>query len=56
MLYFVYKKLYVMRMNIEFDDELVKKAFHFSRAKTKRELIQEALEELIAACRQVNRR
>ncbi len=38
-----------MRTNIVLDDELVKKAFHYSNAKTKKELIQEALEELIAA-------
>lgn len=38
-----------MRTNIVLDDELVKKAFHCSKAKTKKALIQEALKELIAA-------
>lgn len=36
-----------MRTNIVIDDELFKKAFQYSRAKTKKELIHEALEELI---------
>ena len=38
-----------MRTNIVLDEELVTKAFKFSRAKTKRSLINEALKELIAA-------
>ncbi len=38
-----------MRTNIVLDDDLVKKAFQYSKAKTKKELIKEALEELIAA-------
>lgn len=36
-----------MRTNIVLDDKLVKKAFSFSKAKTKKELIHEALEELV---------
>ena len=36
-----------MRTNIELDDELIQKAFKLSRAKTKRELIREALQEMI---------
>jgi Arc/MetJ family transcription regulator len=38
-----------MRANIVLKDELVKKAFEHSRARTKKELVHEALEELIAA-------
>lgn len=38
-----------MRTNIVLDDELVKKAGKFSSAKTKKDLVHEALEELIAA-------
>lgn len=36
-----------MRTNIVLDDEIVKTAFKYSRAKTKKELIDEALRELI---------
>jgi Arc/MetJ family transcription regulator len=38
-----------MRTNIVLDDEIVKKAFRYSKAKTKKELINEALEELITS-------
>lgn len=38
-----------MRTNIVLDDEIVKKAFKYSKAKTKRELIDEALRELITS-------
>jgi len=38
-----------MRTNIVLDDEIVKTAFRFSKAKTKKELINEALKELIAS-------
>ncbi len=38
-----------MRTNIVLDDELVTKAFKYSRAKTKKALINEALKELIIA-------
>ena len=38
-----------MRTNIVLDDETVKKAFKYSKAKTKKELIHEALEELISS-------
>jgi Arc/MetJ family transcription regulator len=38
-----------MRTNIVLDDEIVKKAFRYSKAKTKKELINEALRELIAS-------
>ncbi len=38
-----------MRTNIVLNDELVKKAFKHSTAKTKKELVHEALEELISA-------
>lgn len=38
-----------MRTNIVLDDETVKKAFRYSKAKTKKELINEALKELITS-------
>jgi Arc/MetJ family transcription regulator len=38
-----------MRTNIVLDDETVKKAFKYSKAKTKKELIDEALKELITS-------
>jgi len=38
-----------MRTNIVLDDETVKKAFKYSKAKTKKELINEALKELISS-------
>jgi len=37
-----------MRTNIVLNDELVKKAFKHSSARTKKELVHEALEELIS--------
>jgi Arc/MetJ family transcription regulator len=40
-----------MRTNIVLDDELVKKAFKYSKAQTKKDLVHEALEELISARR-----
>ena len=36
-----------MRTNIVLNDELVKEAFRHSRARTKKALVHEALEELI---------
>ncbi len=36
-----------MRTNIVIDDELLETAFKFSKAKTKKDLIHEALEEFI---------
>ena len=36
-----------MRTNIVLNDELVREAFRHSRAKTKKALVHEALEELI---------
>ena len=38
-----------MRTNIVLDDEIVKTAFRYSKAKTKKELINEALKELITS-------
>ena len=38
-----------MRTNIVLDDDLVKGAFRYSRAATKKELVHEALRELIRA-------
>lgn len=37
-----------MRTNIVLDDKLLKEAFKYSTAKTKKDLIHEALKELIA--------
>ncbi|MDA2930245.1 type II toxin-antitoxin system VapB family antitoxin [Acidobacteria bacterium AH-259-O06] len=37
-----------MRTNIVLDDELVKEAFSVSKAKTKKELIHEALREFVS--------
>ena len=36
-----------MRTNIVLDDTLVKEAFRFSQARTKKDLVHEALRELI---------
>lgn len=38
-----------MRTNVVLDDHLISKAFKHSKAKTKKELIHEALQELISA-------
>ncbi len=38
-----------MRTNVELDEDLLKKAFSHSKAKTKKGLIHEALEELVSA-------
>ncbi len=40
-----------MRTNIVLDDELVEEAFRHTRARTKRDLVHEALRELIRAGR-----
>ncbi len=45
-----------MRTNIVLDDETVKKAFRYSKAKTKKELIDEALKELITSRQRLNLR
>ncbi len=37
-----------MRTNIILDEKLVNKAFKYSKAKTKKDLINEALEEYVA--------
>lgn len=44
---FVYKKFQAMRTNIEIDDELMKKALKYSKLKTKKEIINEALNEYV---------
>lgn len=49
MLRYVYDEVYRMRTNIVLNDELVKKAFRHSSARTKKELVHEALEELISS-------
>jgi Arc/MetJ family transcription regulator len=45
----VYREVYNMRTNIVIDDKILKKAFRYSKARTKRELVDEALRELISA-------
>jgi len=45
-----------MRTNIVLDDELVKEAFKYSRAKTKKELIHEALREYVENRRRMDLR
>jgi len=37
-----------MRTNVVLNDDLVKKAFKYSKARTKKELIHEALEEMVS--------
>ena len=36
-----------MRTNVVIDDEMLKKAFRYSKARTKKELIHEALKDFI---------
>jgi len=43
----VYKKFQTMRTNIEIDDKLMKKALKYSKLKTKKEIINEALNEYV---------
>jgi Arc/MetJ family transcription regulator len=43
-----------MRTNIVLDDSLVKEALKYTRAKTKRELIHQALEEFVKSRRRLN--
>jgi Arc/MetJ family transcription regulator len=43
-----------MRTNVVLDDELVREAFELTGLRTKRELIHEALEELVRARRRRN--
>jgi Arc/MetJ family transcription regulator len=43
-----------MRTNVDLDDELVKEAFRLSQAKTKKELIRQALKEYIENRRRLN--
>jgi Arc/MetJ family transcription regulator len=45
-----------MRTNIVLDDEIVKEAFKVSKAKTKKELIHEALREFIDSKQRLNLR
>jgi Arc/MetJ family transcription regulator len=48
-LYYVYKEVYNVRTNIVLDEAMVKKAFRYSGAKTKKELVHQALKEFIDA-------
>jgi Arc/MetJ family transcription regulator len=43
-----------MRTNIDIDDALLKQAFRFSQAKTKKELIHQALKEFVENRRRLN--
>jgi len=43
-----------MRTNIDLDERLVEEAFKLSRAKTKKELIHEALKEFVQGRRRLN--
>lgn len=43
-----------MRTNINLDDRLVDEAFKVSRAKTKKDLVHEALEEFVQSRRRLN--
>jgi Arc/MetJ family transcription regulator len=43
-----------MRTNINLDDQLVNEAFKLSRARTKKELIHEALEEFVQSRRRLD--
>jgi Arc/MetJ family transcription regulator len=43
-----------MRTNIDLDDNLIKEAFKFSHAKTKKELINQALKEFVENRRRLN--
>jgi Arc/MetJ family transcription regulator len=43
-----------MRTNIDIDDVLLKQAFKFSQAKTKKELIHQALKEFVENRRRRN--
>ncbi len=45
-----------MRTNIVLDDDLVEEAFKYSKAKTKKELIHEALREFIASRKKLDLR
>jgi Arc/MetJ family transcription regulator len=44
---FVYNKKIEMRTNIEIDDKLMKDAMKISKSKSKKEVVNHALEELI---------
>jgi Arc/MetJ family transcription regulator len=43
-----------MRTNIDIDDALLKQAFKFSEARTKKELIHQALKEFVENRRRLN--
>ena len=43
-----------MRTNVDIDDALLKQAFRFSQAKTKKELIHQALKEFVENRRRLN--
>ncbi len=43
-----------MRTNVFLDDKLVKEAFKYTRAKTKRELVHQALQEFVEHHRQMD--
>ncbi len=43
-----------MRTNIVLDDRLIRQAFKFSRAKTKKELVNQALKEFVENRKRLN--
>ncbi len=45
-----------MRTNIVFDDKLLKEAFKYSKARTKKELVHEALREFIESRKRLDLR
>lgn len=45
-----------MRTNIVFDEKLLKEAFKYSKARTKRELVHEALREFIESRKRLDLR
>jgi Arc/MetJ family transcription regulator len=45
-----------MRTNVDINDDLLKEAFRHSKAKTKKELINEALRELVSSRKKLDLR
>lgn len=47
---FVHRNRNAMRTNIDINDELMKQAMEFSKLKTKKEIVEAALQEYIRKC------
>lgn len=45
-----------MRTNIELDEKIIKEAFRYSKAKTKKELIHEALRRMVEEAKRMDLR